>query len=37
MNNLTLFAGPELFNQMVQTLESIKPIIRIMELGLLIN
>ena len=35
MNNLTLFAGQELFNNMVQTLESIKPIIRIMEFGLL--
>ena len=36
INNLTLFAGPELFNTMVHSLESIKPIIRIMEFGLLI-
>tara|TARA_Y100000590_G_scaffold459604_1_gene617106 strand:- start:760 stop:1413 length:654 start_codon:yes stop_codon:yes gene_type:complete len=35
MNNLTLFIGSELFNSMVQTLESIKPIIRIMEFSLL--
>jgi len=36
MNNLTLFIGPEIFNKMVHSLESIKPIIRIMEFGLLI-
>tara|TARA_B110000196_G_C21056708_1_gene620209 strand:- start:270 stop:938 length:669 start_codon:yes stop_codon:yes gene_type:complete len=36
INNLTLFIGPEIFNTMVHSLESIKPIIRIMELGLLI-
>ena len=36
MNNLTLFIGPEIFNTMVHSLESIKPIIRILELGLLI-
>jgi len=36
MNNLTLFAGPDIFNKMVNSLESIKPIIRIMEFGLLI-
>ena len=36
INNLTLFVGPEAFNTMVHSLESIKPIIRIMELGLLI-
>ena len=35
MNNLILFVGPDLFNSMVSTLESIKPIIRIMEFGLL--
>ena len=35
MNNLTLFSGPELFNTMVESLESIKPIIRVMEFGLL--
>ena len=35
MNNMTLFSGPELFNTMVASLESIKPIIRIMEFGLL--
>ena len=34
-NNLTLFAGSNTFNQMVGFLESIKPIIRIMEFGLL--
>tara|TARA_Y100000590_G_scaffold457030_1_gene608789 strand:- start:364 stop:1023 length:660 start_codon:yes stop_codon:yes gene_type:complete len=35
MNNLVLFAGPAAFNQMVSFLESIKPLIRIMEFGLL--
>ena len=35
MNNLVLFAGPVAFNQMVSFLESIKPLIRIMEFGLL--
>ena len=34
-NNLVLFAGEESFNNMVGFLESIKPIIRIMEFGLL--
>tara|TARA_Y100000590_G_scaffold467332_1_gene645867 strand:- start:652 stop:1311 length:660 start_codon:yes stop_codon:yes gene_type:complete len=34
-NNLVLFAGEEYFNQMVFFLESIKPVIRIMEAGLL--
>tara|TARA_Y100000590_G_scaffold87790_2_gene98461 strand:- start:309 stop:968 length:660 start_codon:yes stop_codon:yes gene_type:complete len=34
-NNLVLFAGAEQFNKMVHFLESIKPIIRIMEAGLL--
>ncbi len=36
INNLALFVGPEVFNKMVATLESIKPIIRVMEAGLLI-
>ena len=36
LNNLVLFAGAESFNQMVSFLESIKPIIRIMEFGLLV-
>tara|TARA_B100001113_G_scaffold344491_1_gene332989 strand:+ start:412 stop:1068 length:657 start_codon:yes stop_codon:yes gene_type:complete len=36
MNNLVLFTGPDNFNKMVSVLESIKPIIRIMELGLLV-
>ena len=35
LNNLTLFVGPDIFNTMVQSLETIKPLIRIMELGLL--
>ena len=34
-NNLVLFAGDDSFNQMVGFLESIKPLIRIMEAGLL--
>lgn len=33
---MALFIGPEVFNKMVATLESIKPIIRVMEAGLLI-
>ena len=36
INNLALFAGPDTFNAMVGILESIKPIIRIMEFGLLL-
>jgi len=36
INNLVLFTGPDNFNQMVSFLESIKPVIRIMEFGLLI-
>ena len=36
MNNLVLFTGPDNFNKMVSVLESIKPIIRIMEFGLLV-
>ena len=36
INNLVLFSGAENFNNMVQFLESIKPIIRIMEFGLLL-
>jgi|TARA_B110000495_G_scaffold133016_1_gene116243 succinate dehydrogenase / fumarate reductase cytochrome b subunit len=35
MNNLVLFAGEDSFNQMVGFLEGIKPIIRVMEFGLL--
>ena len=35
INNLALFAGPDIFNTMVTTLESIKPIIRILEFSLL--
>lgn len=35
-NNMMLFSGPEQFNSMVHFLESIKPIIRVMELGLLL-
>tara|TARA_Y100000590_G_scaffold144898_1_gene166574 strand:+ start:1905 stop:2564 length:660 start_codon:yes stop_codon:yes gene_type:complete len=35
LNNLVLFSGPDNFNQMVLFLEGIKPIIRIMEFGLL--
>ena len=34
MNNLVLFSGPENFNNMVHFLEGIKPIIRVMEAGL---
>ena len=36
LNNLTLFFGPNAFNSMVHFLETIKPIIRIMEFGLLL-
>lgn len=36
INNLVLFTGSENFNQMVSFLEGIKPIIRIMEFGLLV-
>ena len=36
MNNLVLIIGPEEFNNMVYFLESIKPIIRVMEVGLVI-
>ena len=35
MNNLVLFSGADSFNQMVGFLESIKPLIRVMEFGLL--
>lgn len=35
INNLTLFIGPDVFNTMVYSLETIKPLIRIMEFGLL--
>ncbi len=35
LNNLALFVGPDTFNAMVGFLESIKPVIRIMEFGLL--
>jgi succinate dehydrogenase / fumarate reductase cytochrome b subunit len=35
LNNLVLFAGEEAFNQMVGFLDSIKPIIRMMEFALL--
>ena len=34
-NNLVLFTGADNFNSMVHFLESIKPIIRVMEFGLL--
>ena len=36
INNMALFVGPETFNAMVGFLESIKPFIRLMELGLLL-
>lgn len=36
MNNLVLIIGPDEFNNMVYFLESIKPIIRVMEVGLVI-
>ena len=35
LNNFTLFYGEETFNSMVMFLESIKPLIRVMEFGLL--
>lgn len=35
-NNMVLFYGPDKFNSMVHFLESIKPVIRIMEFGLLL-
>jgi len=34
-NNITLFFGSDIFNEMVKMLESIKPLIRIMEFSLL--
>jgi len=36
MNNLVLFTGQDNFNNMVHFLESIKPLVRIMEFGLLL-
>ena len=36
INNLMLFAGADTFNGMVQWLENIKPVIRILEISLLI-
>ena len=36
INNLTIFTGPENFNQLVAALEKIKPLIRIMEILLVI-
>ncbi|MBI1930989.1 MAG: succinate dehydrogenase cytochrome b subunit [Ignavibacteriales bacterium] len=36
VNNLLLFAGPEVFNKNVEQLESIKPIIRVVEVVLLL-
>ena len=36
MNNMALFAGPDMFNGMVKTLESIKPLVRVLEVGLLL-
>ncbi|MEE8437426.1 MAG: succinate dehydrogenase, partial [Candidatus Neomarinimicrobiota bacterium] len=36
INNLVLFAGPETFNTLVGRLEAIKPLIRIMEFGMVI-
>lgn len=32
VNNLTLFAGPELFNKVVKNLDGIKPLIRVIEI-----
>ena len=32
INNLTLYAGPELFNTVVKSLDSIKPLIRVIEI-----
>lgn len=34
INNLALFAGPDVFNQIVISLEAVKPLIRVMEAGL---
>ena len=36
MNNIALFAGPDVFNGMVGALESIKPLVRVLEVGLLL-
>ena len=36
INNLIIFTGPENFNQLVAALEKIKPLIRIMEILLVI-
>ena len=36
INNLIIFTGPENFNQLVSSLEKIKPLIRIMEILLVI-
>ena len=36
LNNLVLFTGPENFNAMVSFLEGIKPLIRVMEFGLVV-
>ena len=36
-NNFVLFAGTDTFNQMVGFLESIKPLVRVMEFGLYAN
>ena len=36
INNLVLFSGSENFNSMVEFLESIKLVVRIMEVGLLL-
>ena len=36
MNNMALFAGPDVFNGMVGALESIKPLVRVLEVGLLL-
>ena len=36
LNNMALFVGPDVFNSMVSVLESIKPLIRVMEFGLLV-
>lgn len=36
INNLTLFAGPELFNTVVKNLETIKPFVRVIELILVV-
>lgn len=36
INNLTLFAGPDIFNSVVKNLENIKPLVRVIEFILLI-